>query len=177
MRNAIFTFMRHTTASALICGLCLAGCEETEVPAIRQVADQVGTPSDGDGSARNNDCLMDYMYLVEGDQFTRLGGGVQSIERSADTLSGYSLDPDIEPRAKCRTSFHGYNGQALLLWNDVVVQEFKITKSFLFRDRVEVLAYEDPDGTRVELHIFAQPECNDGPKPVSTRAEIEALER
>jgi glycerol kinase len=66
---------------------------------------------------------------------------------------------------------------AKLLWNDEVVDEFAINKTFLMSDQVAILSYEDADGTRVEFHVYAQPECGGWAFGVSTREQVEALER
>ena len=49
--------------------LCLASCEETPVPAIRESANQIGGTSDGQRRAKNG-CFIGATYLVDGDAFT-----------------------------------------------------------------------------------------------------------
>jgi hypothetical protein len=159
--------------------LALAGCENIEVPAIQST----NQPSqESGGSFRKNDCLSDAMYLVEGDTFTYLSGGMMSFDtRGTRDETGTGWRPDIEPRAKCKVDLDLVRGKqqgyARLLWQDVLVQEVILDNEFAFGDKPAILAYQDPDGTRVELHVYAQPDCADWPQDVSTRAEVEALER
>jgi hypothetical protein len=162
--------------------LALAGCGNIEVPAIQSKSE----PSEENGgvSHRKNDCLTSVMYLVDGDTFTYLGGGgTESFDTrgSVRDETGYGWRPDIEPRAKCKVDLDWVRGKqegyARLFWQDVLVEEVLLDNDFAFGDKPAILAYQDPDGTRVELHVYAQPECPTWPKDVSTRAEVEALER
>jgi hypothetical protein len=170
-------------AAALCMALltCLAGCDDTHVPAILSATSQGDTPANGaTPKPRKNRCYKEAMYLVDGDTFTFLSGGQVSI--GANGSSGWSSgstgwNPEIEARAKCWSVLNGTKGSAKLLWNDEVVDEFAINKAFLMSDQVAILSYEDADGTRVEFHIYAQPECGGWAFDLTTRAEIEALER
>jgi hypothetical protein len=162
-------------ALAIAPAVALAGCDEPWTQVIRKRQPQVGNPTDGPN--RKNTCLSDIMYLVEGDTFTYMSAGQQTFGRGSSGQSPYGWRPDIEPRAQSKLDLDGYAGEASLLWNDVVVETFEIDRTFLMSDEVAILAHEDPDGTRVELHVYAQPTCGAFPAAVSTRAQIEELER
>ena len=137
--------------------------------------DVVAVEPDGALTARR--CFSDIMYLVQGDLFTRLSSGQQTIDT---TGRGYSSaptgwNPDIEPRAKSQLELKGYTGEARLLWNDAVVERFALNRAFLESDEVGILAHDSGDGRRVELHVYARNGC-EFPPEIATRAEIEALE-
>lgn len=157
----------------------LSGCGDTIVPAILSSAGQGQPSSDNPSQPRTNTCFKEALYLVEGDSFTWMSGGQQTIETKGNVGSGggYGWNPEIEARAKSKVDLSGTDGHAALLWNDQVVDEFDITKSFLMSTRVAILSYDDEDGTRVELHVYAQPECGHWAFGVSTREQIEAIER
>jgi hypothetical protein len=133
---------------------------------------------DPDGSLTTTRCFSDMMYLVQGDLFTMLSGGRQTIEtaaRGGSSAAPTGWNPDIEPRAKSQIELRGYKGEVRLLWNDAVVERFALNQAFLQSDEVGILAYDAGDGRRVELHVYARSSC-EFPPEIATRAEIEALE-
>jgi hypothetical protein len=133
---------------------------------------------DAEGSDRVAGCLAAMLYLVQGDQFTRLSGSQQTLGDSrVVSATPLGWNPKIEPRAKARVTVGSSQSQAQLLWNDVVVQATSLTAQFLRSGQVQQLEFEDPDGTRVEFHLYVRDACRTSPAPVSTRAEIEALEQ
>jgi hypothetical protein len=122
-------------------------------------------------------CLFEVLYQVEGDLFTPLSGGFQTLTRSGRSDGPTGWRPDLEPRAKSRVSVRGYGGNAQLLWNDVVVQERSFDRGFSERSETLVLEHTDPDdGTRVELHLYARPACGHFPAEPLTRAEVAEAE-
>lgn len=158
---------------------CLTGCGDTVVPAILNSASHNEPASDSSPKPRKNTCFKEALYVVDGDTFTFLSGGQQTIDSTGNSSSGggYGWNPAIEPRAKSQIDLDGTTGHAALLWNDEVVDEFSITKKFLMSTEVAVLSHDDEDGTRVELHVYAQPECGGWAFGESTRDQITALER
>jgi hypothetical protein len=125
-------------------------------------------------------CFSSMMYLVEGDSFTFLSGGQESIDFTGQGSSSAPTgsNPNLEKRAKCRAQFGASGGLAQLLWNDSVVRSVRLDETFIRNDDLKILAYQDPDGTEVEFHLYAR-QCASAssfPKSVSTRSEIEALE-
>ena len=126
-------------------------------------------------------CFTHSLYLVEGDTFTFMSGGFESIDPSGRGHSspGTGWNPMVDARAKLRTQLNGYRGWAELLWNDSVVGSFTLDRPFLTSGAVHILDYSDPDGTLVELHMYATTDCEKDwlPAVVMTRAQIEELER
>ena len=175
--HALVRFASRSLVLGLALGAGLAACEEIDLPPIET------PPADDDGDRpRKNDCFQSMMYLVEGDTFTGLGGSTESFDTRGTVRdeTGYSRNP-LEPRAKCRADLDRvrgkYEGYARLYWNDELVQEAHLDHAFALGSEPVVLVHEAEDGTRVELHAFAKPECAFSSKAVMTRAEVEALER
>jgi hypothetical protein len=164
---------------SLVLAFSLGACAELQAPTF-----DLPAPSDGSSApGSQNDCFMSVMYLVEGDTFTMMSAGAESfdIRGSVQDETGIGWNPDVEPRAKYQADLDrgrgGYEGFARLYWDDVLVGEALLDNDFAFGSEPVVVAYEDADGTRVEVHAYAQPDCTSWPEEVMTRAEIEALER
>jgi len=132
-----------------------------------------------DGPPYDDPCLSDFLFKVDGDVFTFLSGGLQTLDHrgNASSEGGFGWRPDIEPRAKSHLTIHGYEGNAELLWNDAVVGTLIIDPAFAVSDQTGVISYVDPDGTRIEYHVFARPLCADFPPAQISRAALAELEK
>jgi hypothetical protein len=159
---------------SVLSALPLSGCVPGEYP--RHHHDDDG---EDDGPPYDDPCLNDIMFKVEGDVFTPLSGGAQTLDHRGFlvTESGFGWNPDIEPRAKSHMTIDGYEGKAELFWNDKVVGTFAIDPAFALSDQTGVVSYVDPDGTRVEYHIFARPLCASFPSGPVSRARLAELEK
>lgn len=179
-RGALFPL---SAASALL-GLALAsGCDPTVVSAIEEARQASSEKDHDDGAdARKHECLVALVYRVENDLFySQPGGGIQTIDPiggggvgGVGGTGGASTNPPLGATQQ----LYGTDGFARLTWEGEVVAELIIDKAFLESGRVEVLAYEAPDGVRYEYHVYTRPACSDAfpPSAAMTREEVEALE-
>lgn len=159
---------------SVLCTVPLSGCVPGEHPNHHDDDDD-----EDDGPPYDDPCLTDTMFKVEGDLFTPLSGGAQTLDHRGFLVSeaGFGWNPEIEPRAKSHVTIDGYEGKAELFWNDKVVGTFVIDPAFALSDRTGVLEYVDPDGTRVEHHIVSRPLCLSFPDGPLTRAQLAELEK
>ncbi|HEX6244321.1 MAG TPA: hypothetical protein VFZ61_25565 [Polyangiales bacterium] len=125
-------------------------------------------------------CFVHKLYLVEGDIFTFLGGGVQTIDsaKSGLSLTHPGANAEVEARATHRQELKGSRGWAELLWNDAVVDRFTVDRAFLSSGTVQILDHKHPDGTLVELHLYTTRDCSKDwlVRDVVTRELVEELE-
>jgi hypothetical protein len=149
-----------------------------------------GSPrGEGQGGDRERDqdeasegfvpCLAAFTFLALGEQLVLLRGDVQRLEsRGAPTSGGAPAgQPEREPRASSQLTLSGYQGEAALLWNDLAVQRTTLDPGFMISGQTRVLSHRDPDGTQVELHLFARPACPPTPPDVVSREELALIEQ
>lgn len=125
-------------------------------------------------------CFIDTLYRVEGDTFTLLSSGIQTLDNPHTGFSA-NVAPRtgaLEGRATKELRIKGYRGTAELWWNDALVETFEIDRAFVTSGTVAILDYRDPDGTLVELHLHASTHCDFGWPPVHvlSREQVEAAE-
>lgn len=159
---------------ALASALFSAACGD--VQAIGEAPESISADSGPRPHFRKNHCFSHALYSVDGDWFVLLDSGQESFISKHGSISSGGGGRESEPRVRYLMDLKGSSGKFSLFWNEKLVNEFNFDKSFLLSDRVAIISHEDADGTRVELHLFAQPECKPPPNRFSMRSEIEALE-
>jgi hypothetical protein len=180
LRRAVLrAALRLSSAGAIVAPMLAAGCEDTLVPAVEA---HLGTdgPGDDETDPQHDKCFLSLLYEVEGDLFRFKGGAAQLIDPHSGGGSGGGGGLAGEPAVGISQELYGYDGFVRLLADGQVVAELTIDRAFLEADRVEVLAYDAPTGTRFEYHLYTQPDCDEPWLPeqeVLTREEVEAREK